>query len=120
MEQNKALENPGKAYGVAGFAIGICAFLTGIELGWICPSYEYAGNGLGIAIAIAWTLVSLGGFFLSIFGLLKSKMAGFVSGNAIAGIVFGVLAIIVSTYIIYSAYEMRQNYLNEMQGIQAI
>lgn len=102
MEQtnNTAPTNAGKGLGVAGFVIALVALVLYFIIAPIAGLSALAGGGMGLAIF--WTIVSVVGLVLSVMGFMKAKAGNGKKGLAIAGLVIGIIATIMSIRLVFA------------------
>ena len=112
MEQtnNTAPSNAGKGLGVAGFVISLVALVLYFVVAIVVAAQAILGGGM--MLAIIWTIISVLGLGLSAMGMMKASKAGAKKGLAIAGLVIGIIATIMSIRLVFAV-----KVLNEASGI---
>lgn len=116
---NTTPTNAGKGMGVAGFVISLVALVIYFIVAPIAGLAAFAGGGMGLAIF--WTILSAVGLVLSIMGFMKAKNGGGKKGLAIAGLVIGIIATIMSVRLVFAvkvihdtAGDIGKEFLNKM------
>ncbi len=99
---NTAPTNAGKGLGVAGFVIALVALVLYFIVAPIAGLAAFAGGGMGLSIF--WTILSVVGLLLSIMGFMKAKAGNGKKGLAIAGLVIGILATIMSVKLVLAVH----------------
>lgn len=92
--------NAGKGMGIAGFVISLVALVIYFIVAPIAGLAAFAGGGMGLSIF--WTILSALGLTLSIMGFMKAKNGNGKKGMAIAGLVIGIIATIMSVRLVFA------------------
>lgn len=92
--------NAGKGMGIAGFVISLVALVIYFIVAPIAGLSALAGGGMGISIF--WVILSAVGLVLSIMGFTKAKAVNGKKGLAIAGLVIGIIATILSVRLVFA------------------
>lgn len=103
---NTAPANAGKGLGIAGFVISLVALVLYFIVAPMAGLAAFAGGGMGLSIF--WTILSIVGLVLSIMGFMKAKAANAKKGMAIAGLVIGILATIMSVRLVFAVMEIHK------------
>ncbi len=101
---NTAPTNAGKGLGVAGFVISLVALVLYFIVAPMAGLAAFAGGGMGLSIF--WTILSVVGLLLSIMGFMKAKAGNGKKGLAIAGLVIGIIATIMSVRLVFAVREI--------------
>ena len=101
---NTTPTNAGKGMGVAGFVISLVALVIYFIVAPMAGLAAFAGGGMGLSIF--WTILSVVGLVLSIMGFMKAKSGGGKKGLAIAGLVIGIVATIMSVRLVFAVKEI--------------
>jgi len=101
---NTAPTNAGKGLGVAGFVISLVALVLYFIVAPMAGLAAFAGGGMGLSIF--WTILSVVGLLLSIMGFMKAKAGNGKKGLAIAGLVIGIIATIMSVRLVFAVHEI--------------
>ena len=101
MEQTQNT-SAGKGMGVAGFVISLVAVALWIIIAGM--AYIAAAVGGGMGLAIFWTVLSILGFALSFMGFKAAKAGGGKTGLAMTGVVLGLVAVLLSGWMIYNVH----------------
>ena len=104
---NTAPANAGKGLGIAGFVISLVALVLYFIVAPIAGLAAFAGGGMGLSIF--WTILSIVGLVLSIMGFMKAKAANAKKGMAIAGLVIGILATIMSVRLVFAIKQIHES-----------
>jgi len=96
MNSNPA-NNPGKGLGVGGFVIALVSIVGYFVVAGIAALQAVATGG-GTGTMIMWSVICALGLLLSFMGYRKSSAVGMKNGIAIAGIVIGAVALILSVW----------------------
>ncbi len=84
----------GKGMGTAGFVISLVALVLYFPVAIAVAASAIFGGGYGLGIF--WILVSVLGTILSVMGMMKLGKTGGKRGLAIAGLVLGIVASLLS------------------------
>ncbi len=84
----------GKGMGTAGFVISLVALVLYFPVAIAVTASAILGGGYGLGIF--WAIVSLLGTIFSIMGMMKLGKTGGKRGLAIAGLVLGIVASLLS------------------------
>lgn len=87
--------NPGKGLGITGFVLSLVALVGYFIVGGIATMQALTTGGGGTTMII-WIVLCLAAVVLSILGFQKSAKVGAKKGLAIAGLVIGGVALILS------------------------
>lgn len=96
MTETSTNSNPkaGKGLGIAGFVVALVALVLWVPMSAAAVFAAALGGGTGTAIFLL--LISLTGLVLSVVGFMKAKQGGGKKGLAIAGLVIGLVATLLS------------------------
>ncbi len=109
MEQtnNTAPPTAGKGMGVAGFVISLVALVLYFIVAPMAGLAAIVGGGMGLSIF--WTILSVLGLVLSVMGFMKAKAVNGKKGLAIAGLVIGIVATIMSIRLVFAVMEIHKS-----------
>lgn len=96
MTETSTNSNPkaGKGLGIAGFVVALVALVLWVPMSAAAVFAAALGGGTGTAVFLL--LMSLTGLVLSVVGLMKASKSGGKKGLAIAGLVIGLVATLLS------------------------
>lgn len=97
MEQTQQTPQ-GKGLGVAGFVISLVALVLYFIVSPIVLVQAALGGGWGLGIF--WLILSLLGTALSVMGMMKLGKTGGKKGLSIAGMVIGIVAVILTALLV--------------------
>lgn len=105
--ENQTTQKPqGKGMAVAGFVISLVALVFYLIIAGIVAVQAALGGGYGLGIF--WVVLSLAGTALCVMGMMKLGKTGGKKGLAIAGIVVGVIALILSIKLVASIGDIQK------------
>ncbi len=107
MENQTTTQPQGKKLAVAGFIISLIA-LIGYFIVAITVAVQAALGG-GYGLGIFWLLFSLAGTALCVMGIMKLGKNGGKKGLAIAGIVLGLIATILTIMLISGISDIQKS-----------
>ena len=96
----------GKGMAVAGFVISLVALVFYFVIAGIVALQALAGGGYGLGIF--WLILSLLGTGLSVMGMMKLSKTGGKKGLAIAGMVIGLVAVVLTLLLVMGISKAQQ------------
>ena len=101
MEETTTTQKPeGKGMAVAGFVISLVALVFYVFVATAVTFAAALGGGYGLGIF--WLVLSLAGTGLCVMGMMKLGKTGGKKGLAIAGMIVGIIAVILSAMLVMS------------------
>lgn len=98
MDQNNATQPQGKGLAVAGFVIALVALVFYFIIAGVVTVQAALGGGYGLGIF--WLILSLAGTAMCVMGMMKLGKTGGKKGLAIAGMIIGLVALILSALLV--------------------
>lgn len=106
MEQTTTTQAPqGKGMAVAGFVISLVALLFYFIIAGVVTVQAALGGGYGLGIF--WLVLALAGTGLSVMGMMKLGKTGGKKGLAIAGMICGIIAVILTLLLVMGIGKMQ-------------
>ena len=96
----------GKGMAVAGFVIALVSLVFYIFVAGAVTVQAALGGGYGLGIF--WLVLSLAGTGLCVMGMMKLGKTGGKKGLAIAGMIVGIVAVILTTMLVMSIGKMQE------------
>lgn len=96
----------GKGMAVAGFVIALVALVFYIFVAGAVTVQAALGGGYGLGIF--WLVLSLAGTGLCVMGMMKLGKTGGKKGLAIAGMIVGIVAVILTTMLVMSIGKIQE------------
>ena len=85
---------------IAGFVLALVALVFYVIVAAAVTFSAALGGGYGLGIF--WLVLSLGGTILSVIGMMKLGKTGGKKGLAMAGMIIGIIAVILTTMLVMS------------------
>ncbi len=105
--ENQTTQKPeGKKLAIAGFVISLVALVFYLIIAGIVALQAALGGGYGLGIF--WLILSLVGTALCVFGMTKLGKTGGKKGLAIAGIIVGIIALVLSIKLVTSISDIQK------------
>lgn len=98
MEETTTQKPEGKGMAVAGFVIALVALVFYVFVATAVTFAAALGGGYGLGIF--WLVLSLAGTGLCVMGMMKLGKTGGKRGLAIAGMIVGIVAVILTTMLV--------------------
>ena len=105
MENQTTTQPQGKKLAVAGFVISLIALIGYFIVAIAVAASAMMGGGYGLGIF--WLLLSLAGTGLCVMGMMKLGKTGGKKGLAIAGMVCGIIAVILTLMLVMGIGKMQ-------------
>lgn len=106
MENQTTIQPQGKKLAAAGFVISLVALIGYFIVAVTVAAQALFGGGYGLSIF--WLLFSIIGVALCIMGMMKLKATGGKKGLAIAGIVLGLIATVLTIMLVSGIDNMQK------------
>lgn len=106
MEETTAQKPEGKGMAVAGFVISLVGLVFYFVIAGIVALQALAGGGYGLGIF--WLVLTLAGTGLSVMGMMKLGKTGGKKGLAIAGMIIGIVALILTALLVMGISKAQQ------------
>lgn len=100
MEETTTQKPEGKGMAVAGFVISLVALVFYVFVATAVTFAAALGGGYGLGIF--WLVLSLAGTGLCVMGMMKLGKTGGKKGLAIAGMIVGIIAVVLTTMLVMS------------------
>lgn len=100
MEETTTQKPQGKGLAVAGFVISLVALVFYVFVATAVTFAAALGGGYGLGIF--WLVLSLAGTGLCVMGMMKLGKTGGKKGLAIAGMIVGIIAVILTAMLVMS------------------
>lgn len=98
MEETTTQKPQGKGMAVAGFVIALVALVFYVFVATAVTFAAALGGGYGLGIF--WLVLSLAGTGLCVMGMMKLGKTGGKKGLAIAGMIIGIIAVVLTTMLV--------------------
>ncbi len=106
MEETTQTQKPeGKGMAVAGFVISLVGLVFYFIIAGIVAVSALAGGGYGLGIF--WLILCLAGTGLSVMGMMKLGKTGGKKGLAVAGMIIGIIAVIMTAMLVMGIGKMQ-------------
>ncbi len=106
MEETTTQKPEGKGMAVAGFVISLVGLVFYFVIAGIVALQALAGGGYGLGIF--WLVLTLAGTGLSVMGMMKLGKTGGKKGLAIAGMIIGIVALILTALLVMGISKAQQ------------
>lgn len=106
MEETTTQKPEGKGMAVAGFVISLVALVFYVFVATAVAFAAALGGGYGLGIF--WLVLSLAGTGLCALGMMKLGKTGGKKGLAIAGLIVGIIAVILSAMLVMGIGEIQK------------
>ena len=106
MEETTTQKPEGKGMAVAGFVISLVGLVFYFVIAGIVALQALAGGGYGLGIF--WLVLTLAGTGLSVMGMMKLGTTGGKKGLAIAGMIIGIVALILTALLVMGISKAQQ------------
>ena len=114
MEQTNATAPQGKGLGVTGFVLSLVGLIGYFPIAVVVAAQAFMGGGYGTGIF--WLVLCLAGTALSVMGMSKLKKTGGKRGLAITGLVLGLVATLLSLWLVMGIGKM-QSAGDQLKGL---
>lgn len=106
MEETTQTQKPeGKGMAVAGFVISLVGLVFYFIIAGIVAVSALVGGGYGLGIF--WLILCLAGTGLSVMGMMKLGKTGGKKGLAVAGMIIGIIALIMTALLVMKIGSMQ-------------
>ena len=106
MEETTQTQKPeGKGMAVAGFVISLVGLVFYFIIAGIVAVSALVGGGYGLGIF--WLILCLAGTGLSVMGMMKLGKTGGKKGLAVAGMIIGIIAVIMTAMLVMGIGKMQ-------------
>ena len=106
MEETTQTQKPeGKGMAVAGFVISLVGLVFYFIIAGIVAVSALVGGGYGLGIF--WLILCLAGTGLSVMGMMKLGKSGGKKGLAVAGMIIGIIAVIMTAMLVMGIGKMQ-------------